>query len=167
MKDLYDFLIGRLKNARKIAILGAGSFMKADDAAGVMVTERLKESFNEASSSSVRIYTGESAPENFTGEIKKFKPDHLILLDAADIKEEPGSIAFIQLEVIGGMTFSTHMLPVKIMLDYLVKETGCDITVIGIQPEDVTYNGKVTPNVIETVKYISEVLNNIIDKKRF
>jgi hydrogenase 3 maturation protease len=162
MKDLYGFLIERLKDARKLVILGAGSFMKADDAAGVMVTEKLKESFDEAVFPSVRIYTGESAPENYTGEIKKFKPDHLLLLDAADMQEAPGSIVFIQPEVIGGVSFSTHMLPVKIMLDYLVKETGCGITIIGIQPEDLTYDGKVTPKVIETVDYITEVLKKVI-----
>lgn len=160
--NIYDFLSERLKNTRKLVILGAGSFQKADDAAGVMITEMLKERLKEREYKYLKIFSGESAPENFTGEIKKFKPDHLIVLDAADIREDPGSIVFIKPEVIGGVSFSTHMLPIKIMLDYLRKEVGCEITVIGIQPEDLTYDGEMTQKVKGTVQEIVVEMERLI-----
>jgi Ni,Fe-hydrogenase maturation factor len=33
------------------------------------------------------------------------------------------------------VSFSTHILPLKILVDYLVEVTGCAVTVIGIQPK--------------------------------
>jgi len=163
MQDLEAFLINRFNGAQKLCILGAGSFMKADDAAGVLITEKLLEEFDVLNHPNLLILSGESAPENCCGEIKRFSPDHLCVIDAADMGESPGSIVFIENEVISGVTFSTHMLPVKIMLDYLVKETGCKITVMGIQPVDLTYDGKVTQKVAETVEYVTQVLSRLCE----
>lgn len=162
MDNLQEILRDRFKDAGKLAILGAGSFLKADDAAGVMITERLKDRFSGSGITSTGIFTGESAPENYTGEIKKIKPDHLLVIDAADMKKEPGSIFFIQPEEIEGITFSTHMLPVKIMLNYLIQETGCTVTIMGIQPESLDFMGPVKDKVEKAIDLIASVIEEII-----
>lgn len=162
MTTLYDLLKERLSTTTKLSILGAGSFQKADDAAGVLVTDKLKERFGGDIFDRLTIYTGECAPENFTGEIKKFKPSHMILIDAADNREEPGSVAFIQPEVIGGVSFSTHILPLKIIIEYLIMETGCDMTIIGIQPCDITYGGEITPAVTEAIEDTVDAIEKVI-----
>ena len=162
MKDLYELLIKQLNGAKRLVILGVGSFLKADDAAGVIITERLKEHFKGTELSAVSILTGESAPENCTGTIKKSKPDHILILDAADLKIKPGSIEFIKSDMIDTTSFSTHMLPIKIMLDYLVCETGCNITIIGIQPGSLMFAGEVTSKVDNAIDYITSVLEKII-----
>lgn len=162
MNDLYEHLTENLKGVRRLVVLGVGSFLKSDDAAGVIITERLKERFKCAGLSSVSIFTGEIAPENFTGTIKKSKPDHILVLDAADLKKEPGSIKLITLDMINTASFSTHMLPIKIMLDYLICETGCNITIIGIQPESLEFACKVTKRVDETIDYVTSVIEKII-----
>lgn len=162
MKDLYELLIEHLNGVRKLVVLGVGSFLKADDAAGVIISERLKERFKGAELSAVSIFTGEIAPENFTGAIKKSKPDHILILDAADLEKEPGSIKLINPDMINTTSFSTHMLPIKIMLDYLVCETGCNITIIGIQPESLEFACEVTQRVDETIDYVTSVIEKII-----
>ena len=164
MADLYDLLKERLSNTSKLAILGAGSFQKADDAAGVMITEKLKERLDNDKFDKLGIYTGECAPENFTGEIKKFKPSHMIIIDAADTREEPGSVTFIEPDAIGGVSFSTHILPLKIIIEYLIMETGCHMTVIGIQPYDITYGGEVTPKVADAVEDTVDVIERLINE---
>ena len=162
MKDLYELLIEHFKGAKRLVILGVGSFLKADDAAGVIITERLKKYFSNVELSAVSIFTGESAPENCTGSIKKSEPDHILILDAADFKKEPGSIEFIRSDLIDNTSFSTHMLPIKIMLDYLVCETGCGFTILGIQPESLLFTGEVTPKVDNAIDYITSVIEKII-----
>ena len=147
MKDLSVLLHERLGNCKKIAILGVGSPLKSDDAAGILIAGKIADNFPEEDYPLLRIYIGESAPENFTGEIKKFMPDHLLVIDAADLEEEPGSVTFIDMAVIKGVSFCTHMLPLNIMLDYLKLETGTEITILGIQPQNLSYDGKITDSV--------------------
>lgn len=164
MADLYDLLKERLLDTSRLAILGTGSFQKADDAAGVMITEKLKERLDNDKFDKLGIYTGECAPENFTGEIKKFKPSHMIIIDAADTREEPGSVTFIEPDAIGGVSFSTHILPLKIIIEYLIMETGCHMTVIGIQPYDITYGGEVTLAVLEAVEDTVDIIARLINE---
>jgi len=100
VKDLACLLQERLGGCKKIAILGVGSPLKSDDAAGIFIAGKIAEDFPLENYPCLRVYIGESAPENFTGEIKKFMPDHLLVIDAADLEEEPGSVTFIDMAVI-------------------------------------------------------------------
>ncbi|MEI8218324.1 MAG: hydrogenase maturation protease, partial [Elusimicrobiota bacterium] len=88
---------------------------------------------------------GYTAPENITGEIRKFAPSHLIIIDAADTSDTPGTISFINPDDIAGISFSTHMMPLKILVDYITADTKCLIAIIGIQPQTLTFGQPVTP----------------------
>jgi len=166
MQELQKFLEERLENCERLAVLGVGSLQSSDDAAGVVIASKIKESFEEEKYPGLRVYLGYTAPENFTGEIKRFKPCHLIILDAADMREEPGSIMVIQPEVINGVSFSTHMLPLKVMADYLKKETGCEMIILGIQSVDVSYGGEMTPKVMEAVDEVTDIIGKVITATR-
>ncbi|MDD5634254.1 MAG: hydrogenase maturation protease, partial [Candidatus Omnitrophica bacterium] len=118
MQTLKATLRNELKNAGKVAILGIGSELRGDDAAGVLVARKCERCFEKVGH--VKVFHGSTAPENFTGEIKKFKPTHIIMIDSADIKKSAGEVAVIDLNNIGGVSFSTHRLPTKIMAEYLI-----------------------------------------------
>jgi hydrogenase 3 maturation protease len=160
--ELEQFLKETLLGTKKLAILGAGAILNADDGAGVIITDNLQKKFNEDNCKNLRIYTGNTAPENFSGEIKKFSPDHLIVIDAADLKEEPGSIMIIDPDIIDGVSFSTHMLPLKVMLQYIQKEIGCRITILGIQVADVVYGNPVTEKINQSINETITILQNQI-----
>lgn len=163
MQDLYDYLKEHLAGMKKLAILGAGSVLMGDDAAGIAVAEKLEDRLaHRKKFSDIRVFIGNTAPENFSGEIKRFNPSHLIIIDAADMREKPGSVLAIEPEVIGGVSFSTHMLPLKIMAEYLKKETGCEIIFLGIQPKYITYGSKMTPEVKKAVDDITDIIKKII-----
>jgi hydrogenase 3 maturation protease len=85
-------------------------------------------------SNNLLIIDGGPAPENFSSKIKKFNPDLVIFIDAAHMDEPPGTIQWISLESIDGMSASTHSLPLSMLANFLVAELGCDVTVLGIQP---------------------------------
>jgi len=162
MADLYEFLMDKLQNVKKLAVMGVGSIFMADDGAGIMVVERLKKVFIEDEYPRLRFYIGETAPENFSGEIKRFNPCHLLVIDAADAHEKPGSIMCIEPEIIGGISFSTHLLPLRIMTEYLQRETGMGVTFLGIQHKDVTYGAAVTQEINEAVDEISGIIEKVL-----
>ncbi|MGE5344058.1 MAG: hydrogenase maturation peptidase HycI [Candidatus Omnitrophota bacterium] len=165
--EFYRELKNTLSGTDRLAILGIGSELRGDDAAGIEITRRLAETFNDPEESrlaKLRIYHGCSAPENYTGAIKAFKPTHLILIDAADLGEIPGSLFFIDPQVIGGVSFSTHMMPLNIFTQYLEDEVQCKVIIIGIQPEklDFTPGASLTPIVEESVTDVVNTLSRLI-----
>lgn len=159
--DAGELIFELLKGAKRPAILGAGSCLMADDAAGVMITDSLIERFG-TNPGRFAVFSGGNAPECFTGEIKKFKPDLVLIIDAADMGLAPGSVRSIKSDEVAGVSFSTHMLPLKVMLDYLKKEIECETAIIGIQPKSLEFGGEMCEDVKNTVAELIEMLNKIL-----
>ncbi len=118
-------------SGKRVAVVGVGSELCADDAAGLYFVDLLSEKMDD---DRFLFIKGGSAPENFTGQIKAFRPDTLLLIDAAFLGLEPGDYKFVDTDRITGLPFSTHMLPLPFLISYLEVETGCSTLVVGIQP---------------------------------
>ena len=74
------------------------------------------------------------APENITAEVDRFRPDRVLFVDAADMGELPGTIRWIAVDEIDGMTASTHTLTISMLADYLNLSLNCSSMLLGIQP---------------------------------
>lgn len=135
-----------------MAVLGVGSELRGDDVAGVLVARKLKAWCGRTHSKRLAAFAGTSAPENLTGEIARFSPSWVVMIDAAHLGREPGTVEIVTREKIGGLSFSTHMLPAPIVLDYLEKTTGCRSLVIGIQLEQTEVLAKPSKSVTGAVK---------------
>lgn len=131
-RPLRQQLQASLRQARNIAVVGVGSDLRGDDIAGILVIRALDAA--RSINPNIGIFDGGTAPENLTGEITRFRPSHVLLVDAADLGQKPGAIRLIEPDKIEGITFSTHVLPLKILADYLKQACSCEIVVIGIQP---------------------------------
>jgi len=147
------YLQENIDKNKRIAILGAGSILRNDDAAGMYLIELLEEKLKDKEN--VLLAAGSTAPENFTGVIKDFKPDILIVADASQMDAEPGEAMIIPEDEISGATFSTHMLPMSVMLSYLENECNCAVHVIGIQPKSIDMGMEMCSAVKETVERIA------------
>jgi len=160
----WDILAGDWK---KVAILGVGNELNGDDAAGVMVARTLKELLQEKSAASGRarsgaldvlILEGGAAPENFTGPIRRFQPDLVIFVDAANLSQPPGSVAWLDWTVAGGLSASTHTLPPSVLAQYLVRELRCRVVLVGIQPEHIDFDRPPSEPVCQAVNRTSREL---------
>jgi hydrogenase 3 maturation protease len=159
MQDLEILLKDRLKSAKRIAILGVGSELRGDDIAGILVAQE----FNKPSKR-FRSFIGGTAPENFTGEIKKFNPTHLVIVDSADMaKSKAGAIRLIDLKDISNFSFCTHRLPLKIMADYLIKCIDCEIIIVGIQPKTLDFGLSCSSEIKKSVKAVSRAIKKAIN----
>lgn len=161
MANLKTILKQKLKDAKRIVVLGIGSELRADDAAGLLVAEELKKIKN----LKLKVFLGSTAPENFTGEIIKFKPTHILIVDSVDTDQKPGFILLINPEEVGGVSFSTHMLPVKMMVDYLLASLECEIIIIGIQPKVLLFGETISKEVKKSTKQISGVIKQILQEE--
>jgi hydrogenase 3 maturation protease len=151
-----------LGGTKKLALLGIGSCLKADDAAGSDIARSLISKYTEECSPRLRVFDCSTAPENYTGAVRAFSPDHVMIIDAADAGLAPGTVFAIDAETISSASFSTHMLPLKFMIDYMKSETGCTVTVIGIQPYDLTFGASMSAPVQKTKKNITNKLQALL-----
>jgi len=130
-------------NAR-VAFVGMGSELRGDDAAGVVIVNRLAEmakSAGEGIYSNFLFINGGSAPENVLGVVKAFQPEIIAFIDAALLGGAPGTVKVIDTskEKISGISFCTHSLPLPIIANYIRKTVPCEIFVIGIEPGDMNF----------------------------
>ena len=147
-----------------MAVVGVGSDLRGDDAAGLRAASRLAAWAARTGTTRLAAFAGGAAPENFTGEIARFKPDCVVLVDAAHLGpgRAPGEIDLIAPEQVGGLAFSTHMLPVPIFLDYLRATTGCRTLVIGIQVAQKDVLAPLTPAVAAGVRRLVRALQRAV-----
>jgi hydrogenase 3 maturation protease len=156
----------KLSNALRIAVLGVGSELRGDDIAGLLAAQQIEKAITkQTTSQEIRVFIGETAPENLTGQIKEFQPTHLIIIDAAELNKEPGHIEVMGLETIGGATFCTHSLPLNVIISYLLESFKFEPIVIGIQPKTITFGAQPTKEVVAASKNISKTITSLLISK--
>jgi hydrogenase maturation protease HycI len=139
-------------------VVGVGSRLRSDDAAGLEIAERL------SSLSLPNVFTlmGDTAPENVTGEIRRLSPTHVLFVDAADWGEEPGYTRVFESVDIGGMTSSTHTLPLHVIADYLQREMGCRVLFLGLQPKSLEFGETISSEVSLAIEDVVMAIANAL-----
>jgi hydrogenase 3 maturation protease len=148
--------------AERIAILGVGNPMRSDDAAGVLVAELLLRREWEKSTDRVLVLEAGQAPENSTGKLRRFHPDVVLIVDAADMGEMPGTVQWIPEESIDGMSASTHSLPLSMLARYLKLELNCMVAILGIQAVSNEVGESISPEVLHAIHEIVDELDRRI-----
>ncbi len=141
--------------AFKVAVLGIGHELRGDDAIGLLLANRLG-SMAAGCDRILAVETG-PAPENFTGMLRSFKPDLVVLVDAAFMDAEAGEIGWLSWQDTSGFSASTHTLPLHLLAAYITSEMGCEVTLIGIQPATLNIGAELTPEVRQAAEEISQV----------
>jgi hydrogenase 3 maturation protease len=147
MNEIVERLAAIWENETRLVFLGVGSPLRADDSVGLFIVEELEKGLAAPAGKELRFYLGESAPENFSGAIREFGPSTVIIFDAAEFGAAPGTFRLIEADEIGGASFSTHMLPLHVLANYLTASAGCRILVIGVQPKLLEFGYPLTPKV--------------------
>ncbi len=158
--NLNDLLNNKLTKGCKYALMGIGSKLRSDDSAGMYFIELL----SDLKQHDLLLIAGSTAPENFTGVIKKFAPDVLFIVDAAHMGLLPGEFKAVVAEDICGVTFSTHMLPLPVMLKYLEAECGTEVLFIGIQPKCTKQGLIMSEEVMCGTKKLAETFRNAFNR---
>ncbi|MGC4120137.1 MAG: hydrogenase 3 maturation endopeptidase HyCI [Myxococcales bacterium] len=138
--------------------MGVGSELRGDDFAGVLVARAVQAWAKKARVRHVAGFEGCAAPENLTGEIARFQPSHVLLVDAAHLGQQPGTVEVLDASNIGGVSFSTHMLPAPIFMGYLEKTAKCRALVVGIQPAQTDVLGPISPEVQEGIAAVVDTI---------
>ena len=160
MSELKAYFSEAFAQPKRVCILGVGSELCHDDEAGLYLVETLSERLNITvgeASGRVLLVSGGPAPENFSGMIREFHPDLLVVVDAAFLELPAGSIQLLPEERAAGLSFSTHMLPLPMLLSYLKLACGCQTCLVGIQPATTEQGLGMSPRVQEGAEMLAEL----------
>ncbi|MCS7060733.1 MAG: hydrogenase 3 maturation endopeptidase HyCI [Anaerolineae bacterium] len=118
----------------RVSVVGLGSELHGDDAAGLWVVRALMRQ-QSAAPSYVQVVEAGTAPENVVGLLRRFAPHLVIFVDAAEPVHDalPGTVRWIDWRTTEGVSASTHTLPLSVVCAYLADQLGCEVALIGIQ----------------------------------
>ena len=135
-------------------VLTAGSVLRADDAAGPVLARMMEE----RPVPGWLPIDGGQTPEDDIIEVKRRRPERLVLVDAADMALPAGSVRLLdRRDVAARSMFTTHSLPLTILIDEV--EAACEnIDFVGIQPGSTEFFGAMTPAVRDAVEAVYDAI---------
>ena len=130
-EDLATILRMRLKDAHHIAVIGIGDDLSSFDCLGMYAAGEIEK----LHLSHIRVFFAGTVPESMTAPVRRFQPDHVILIDSADLNARPGTIAVINPGKIRANLVSTHVLPLSAVMKFIAHDSKTRVTLLGIQPD--------------------------------
>jgi len=144
-------------------IIGTGSPLRQDDQAGLIACDELLRN-------DVFCLKCEYGVENCFGEIERFKPRYLIIIDAALFENgRPGDIIITSEESISevNLVLSTHNIPLTLLIDLMKKTWRLEkIYVIGIYPKSMDLGLEVSLEVFSSIERLVEEIKKCIRRER-
>ncbi len=128
-----------------MAILGVGNELRGDDAAGVVLVRALQRQIGRVPEGVLLLDAG-CAPENFVGTLRRFEPKVVLLIDAAQLDESPGTLRVLDVAQAQG-ALSTHSFSPRLFARYISTALPCEILILGIQPSDTALGAPLSPRV--------------------
>ena len=119
---LAEHLVGR------VCVVGIGNRLAGDDGAGSVLAEQL------AGRVAGRVVDAGIAPENHLEPVVRGRPGTILLVDAVDFGDAPGSVRVLDPGALAGGGLSTHATSLALIHDYLAARSTARIVLVGIQP---------------------------------
>ncbi len=128
--DFEQRLRRRLRGAKRVAVVGIGDELAPHDRLGMLAAWEVEG----LHLPNVKVFLAGTVPESVTGPIRRYKPDHVLLLDAADMGARPGTVAIVHADEVQARLLSTHALPLSVVMEFLAEDAKTQVTLVGIQP---------------------------------
>lgn len=136
----------------RLAILGIGNELNGDDSAGVVVAQKLLKRLK--IQPNLLVMNCGSIPENATGALRRFHPDLVMMIDAADMGDPPGTIRVLEPQEISGFSASSHTLPLTVLTKYLQQEFSTKAHLCCIQPLTLEFDTGLSSPVKKSINQI-------------
>jgi hydrogenase 3 maturation protease len=138
-------------------VITLGSTLRADDGVGPYVCAHVKFARPE-----LRLLDAGTTPESVAQTAIDWKPDKIILIDAAHFQGAAGEVRVIPLEAINQSTvISTHSFPLSVTFSIVKEDTKAELVVIGVQAKSLDYKEGLSPEAEESASKLAAYFNKI------
>ncbi len=155
-----------INSTRQICILGVGNFQKGDDGVGPLIIKKLKSEISKQKFNDILLIDGGEAPENFSGEIRRFQPGLTIIIDACAGGRKPGTIYIVDPEKIQYDDISTHKLPLPMLVKFLEDTIPTKVIIIGIEPKNFNFQETISKEVNKNIEKLISTIILLLSKWR-
>ena len=142
--------------AGTVVIACVGNEIRGDDGVGPYVSRLIKEVGR------VHVVDCGETPENYLGVITRFKPEKVVVIDAAEFGGKPGEIRLVKKSEIAGGGPSTHDAILTLFTDFIEHETGAETFFLAIQPAGTKVGAGLSPHVEAAGRRIATTINKIL-----
>jgi hydrogenase 3 maturation protease len=140
----------------RVVIACVGNQLRGDDGVGPFISGLVK------STDRIRVVNCGETPENYLGVIAGYRPEKVIIIDAAHFGGEPGDVRIVKKDDITGGGLSTHDAILTLFANYIEAEAGAETFFLAIQPKRSEVGGTLSPRVEHVAKEIAAAVNEII-----
>ena len=137
-------------------IVGIGNILKGDDGAGPLVCEQLKQE-----NICAEVIDAGTVPENYIQPIIKKAPQNLLVIDAIDFGDAPGTIRIFEPDQLSSHVISTHSLSPRLFVDMVCQNISIDVYFVGIQPAHLQLGQSISQQVSHAIEQFSQTLAEI------
>lgn len=131
VNPVFSILQQRMRGRERIAIVGIGDELSPPDRLGMYAAREIEQQHPPG----IKVFFAGTVPESITAPLRRFRPGHVLFLDAADVHARPGTIAIIGPEQASADLVTTHFLPLSVVMECVERETGSGVSLVGIQPD--------------------------------
>ena len=146
--------------AGTVVVVGIGNTLMADDGAGSLVAERLRERYPDV------VFDAALAPENYLAPIRRAAPDAVVLVDASDFGGSPGEVRTATADDVEGLMLGTHAAPLSMFMKMIDHETGADVRLVAIQAADTAFGADMTEPVAGVIDVLVSQLSELLDRRK-
>jgi hydrogenase 3 maturation protease len=151
-----------LKGSRKVLVMGIGNPLGGDDNLGNAMIDAMKRL---PPIKGVTFLRCDTIPENFTGRIRRLRPDRVIIIDASEINGRWGEAVLIPPSEIKGIPISNHSLPINLLSEYVQETTGTKVMMLAVQPKEMSYSDRLSKEIEVAITVISKKLFEILSAR--
>lgn len=144
------------KQMLRIAVVGIGHELRGDDAAGPIIARMLRSLT--AQHNYLLVIDAGPAPESYFGTLRRFRPHFVLLIDAAQLDDRPGTVACLAWQDAAGPIPSSHTCALSDLASYLIAEFGCEVMILGIQPAGTTFDAPLSAAVQQATEGVVQQL---------
>ncbi|MFX1284918.1 MAG: hydrogenase maturation protease [Promethearchaeota archaeon] len=164
MLEFFSFLKAAKKG--KLSIFCVGNDLRGDDGLGPMIYHKLRMERN----NKFLIYNVGGSLENFLSVLLKENVTHCLIIDAVQFgnNEIPaGTIGFFKPSDLENKqaTLSTHLIPMKVLVDYMKNQSGVLIRILGIKPKNLDFGSEISFEVLNAIDKIIDFLVSLLGEQ--
>lgn len=157
-------IIDSSSSNKKIALVGMGHPLRSDDYAGSYIVKKTIAHSKSMHSDEIFLFDGEDNVENLITRIAQLEPEHVIFIDACEMKEEPGETKLISVTHTTYPFFTTHGVPLKLLAHQLLPKST--VWILAVQPKNTDFGERLSKEIRPLADSISDFLVKLLKEKR-
>lgn len=148
---------------KRIALVGMGHPLRRDDFAGSYIVKKTMEHAKSKRENGIFLFDGEDNVENLITRIGQLEPEHVIFIDACEMKVEPGETNLISVAQTSYPFFTTHGVPLKLLAERLLPKS--QVWILAIQPYSTDFGEQLSKEIRIVADSISDFLVKLLKER--